>query len=137
MTQMQSTEQRFTVVGKDLMSDRWTRITGTQAECETWAAQRAFILGVVEPVPPTIISATYLIEFGQTPRAGVLTWLANWKALLNQATPIPGLPIPVEVLADSTETGRMLVRVLAPNPDAVVARARELADGEGPKVQPF
>lgn len=82
---------------------------------------------------PVIHSEHFLVDFGPTPLSGRTTWLAQFRAALAQVTPIPGLPIPVEVVA-SGKTGRTVLRIWAPDPTAVVYAAEALRDGEGPKV---
>jgi hypothetical protein len=88
---------------------------------------------------PLVRSAAFLVDLGPTDTAAKLSWLASFRLTLNQAvTQDQMLTVcPVDVVADSKTSGRMVLRVWAPDPLAAVTTARELADGDGPEVQPL
>lgn len=43
--------RRFTVAGKDRLSDAWVAFTGNRDECQLWAARRAFVVRAADGEP--------------------------------------------------------------------------------------
>lgn len=84
---------------------------------------------------PVIVHENFLVDLGPTPQSGRETWVRQFRCTLNQIgqRDFGGLPIPVEVLASSSKSGRTVLRVWAPDPVQAVEAARELLD-DGPWV---
>ena len=77
---------------------------------------------------------TFIADLGDTPRAGIEHWVDSWKLLFRQTEP-EGMAIVNRVFIG--RTGRVVLEVLAIDPDAAVAKAYEMCDNEGPEVQPL
>jgi hypothetical protein len=86
---------------------------------------------------PLIHSKSFLVELGTGSRDALADWIAQFRYRLQLCTPVPGLPIPMEIAAFSEQTGRLIIRVLAPNPAGVVFGAQLLAEDGEPPVLPF
>jgi hypothetical protein len=86
---------------------------------------------------PLIHSKSFLVELGTGSRDALADWIAQFRYRLQLCTPVPGLPIPMEIAAFSEQTGRLIIRVLAPNPAGVVLGAQLLAEDGEPPVLPF
>lgn len=85
---------------------------------------------------PVIQSALFLVDLGETPASGQVTWFALFRSVLEQVvSETQGVPVaPVDVMTRGT--GRMVLRIWAPDPDAAVLAVRERMD-DGPEVQPL
>lgn len=82
---------------------------------------------------PLIQNAYFIIEFGPTPAGGRQAFLEDMNAAMVGVVEPRGLPVPIETVAFGEESGRMIVRVFAPDPQGVVDEALAMLD-EGPKV---
>lgn len=75
----------------------------------------------------------FLVDLSDLPaEVGRFTWIGNFRDLLRQVHPLA-----VVNHLYYGKTGRVMIEILAPNPDAAVLRIRELMDGEGPEVTPL
>jgi len=85
---------------------------------------------------PVIQPENFLVDFGPTGPEAVDTWLAQYRAVLNAyGKRVWNLPVPVEVMARG-KTGRMVIRVFAPDATEAVFEAEKVLD-DGPKVVAF
>jgi len=75
----------------------------------------------------------YLVDLSTIPaEIGKFTWIGNFRELMRQVHPLA-----VVNHLYYGKTGRVMIEILAPDPDGTIARIRELMDGEGPEVQPL
>lgn len=86
-------------------------------------------------IPPHELKwGTFIADLGPTPREGIEHWLANFKQLFRQAE-VEGTAIVNQVFIG--RSGRVMLEVLAIDPDAAVAKTYALGDNEGPEVLPL
>jgi hypothetical protein len=85
-----------------------------------------------ETEPVTCHFGCYLADLGPTPATGIVAWVAQFRELIHQTSPL--------AVVNQTRVGRngrVFIEIVAPDPDQAVCAARALADGEGPEVLPL